>query len=58
VDVRVDSHAAAVGELRRVLEEYKLYEDFYRDRGRNPAEAMPQEVFVASLKRQGATAGR
>ena len=37
VDVRVDSHATAVEELRRVLEEYKLYEGFYRDRGRNPA---------------------
>jgi uncharacterized Ntn-hydrolase superfamily protein len=52
LDVRVDSHAAAVEELRRVLEEYKVYERFYRDRGRNPAEAMPQEIFVASLKRQ------
>jgi uncharacterized Ntn-hydrolase superfamily protein len=56
VDVRVDSHATAVAELRRVLEEYKLYEGFYRNRGRNPAEAMPQEVFVSSLKRQAANA--
>jgi uncharacterized Ntn-hydrolase superfamily protein len=51
VDVRVDSHATAVAELRRVLAEYKLYEEFYRNRGRNPPEAVPQEVFVASLKR-------
>jgi uncharacterized Ntn-hydrolase superfamily protein len=58
VDVRVDSHATAVEELRRVLEEYKLYEGFYRDRGRNPAEAVPQEVFVASLKRRGAPDAR
>lgn len=50
VDVRVDSHATAVEELLRVLEEYKLYEGFYRDRGRNPAAAVPQEVFAASIK--------
>jgi uncharacterized Ntn-hydrolase superfamily protein len=56
VDVRVDSHATAVEELRRVLTEYKLYEAFYRDRGKNPAEAVPQEVFVASLKRAGTSA--
>ena len=50
IDVRVDVHPTAVEELRRVLEEFKLYEEFYRDRGRNPSKAIPQDVFVANLK--------
>ena len=33
IDVRVDVHPTAVEELRRVLEEFKLYEEFYRERG-------------------------
>lgn len=54
VDVRVDVHPTAVEELRRVLEEFKLYEEFYRERGRNPGKAIPQDVFVANLKKQRA----
>jgi uncharacterized Ntn-hydrolase superfamily protein len=54
VDVRVDVHPTAVEELRRVLEEFKLYEEFYRERGRNPSKAIPQDVFVANLKKQRA----
>jgi uncharacterized Ntn-hydrolase superfamily protein len=54
VDVRVDVHATAVEELRRVLEEFKLYEAFYRQRGRDPSKAIPQDVFVANLKKQRA----
>lgn len=54
VDVRVDVHPAAVEELRRVLGEFKLYEEFYRERGRNPSKAIPQDVFVANLKKQRA----
>jgi len=50
IDVRVDVHPVAVAELRRVLEEFKLYEDFYRERGRHPSRAIPQDVFVASLQ--------
>ena len=50
IDVRVDVHPTAVEELRRVLEEFKLYEEFYRERGRNPSKAIPQDVFVAKLK--------
>jgi uncharacterized Ntn-hydrolase superfamily protein len=49
IDVRVDVHPTAVEELRRVLEEFKLYEEFYRERGRNPSKAIPQDVFVAQL---------
>jgi len=50
VDVRVDVHPTAVAELRRVLEEFKLYEEFYRQRALNPSQAIPQDVFVANLK--------
>lgn len=51
IDVRVDLHADAVVELRRVLEEFKRYEVFYRERGRNPREAITQDEFVARLER-------
>lgn len=50
IDVRVDVHPTAVEELRRVLEEFKLYEEFYRERGRNPGKAIPQDTFVAQLQ--------
>jgi uncharacterized Ntn-hydrolase superfamily protein len=55
IDVRVDLHEDAVTELRRILEEFKLYEDFYRDRGSRPDLAMTQDQFVASLKAREAT---
>ena len=48
--MRVDVHPTAVAELRRVLEEFKLYEEFYRGRDTDPAKAIPQDVFVAQLK--------
>jgi len=50
VDVRVDLHPQAMTELRRVLEEFKQYEVFYRERGRNPREAVTQDEFVAQLE--------
>jgi uncharacterized Ntn-hydrolase superfamily protein len=49
IDVRVDVHPTAVAELRRVLQEFTRFEVFYRQRGRDPAHAVPQEVFVAQL---------
>jgi uncharacterized Ntn-hydrolase superfamily protein len=49
IDVRVDLHDDAIVELRRVLEEFKLYEDFYRERGRDPSTAVTQDQFVAQL---------
>ena len=49
VDVRVDVHPTAVAELRRVLEEFKLYEEFYRGRDTDPSKAIPQDVFVKEL---------
>lgn len=51
IDVRVDLHPDAVTELRRVLEEFKLYEVFYRERGRKPREAITQDEFVARLEK-------
>jgi uncharacterized Ntn-hydrolase superfamily protein len=51
IDVRVDLHDDAVTELRRVLEEFKQYEEFYRNRGHRPDLAITQDQFVATLKR-------
>lgn len=51
IDVRVDLHDDALVELRRVLEEFKRYEVFYRERGRKPSEAITQDEFVARLER-------
>lgn len=50
IDLRVDLHATAIEELRRIWHEYKRYEAYYGERGRNPRGAMPQEQFVATLK--------
>jgi uncharacterized Ntn-hydrolase superfamily protein len=55
LDLRVDLHDHAVDELRRAFEEYELYRGYYRDRGKNPREAIPQDQFVARLAAQGAT---
>ena len=52
IDLRVDLHEAAIDELRRIWIEYKQYEAFYRERSRNPRQAMAQEVFAARLQQQ------
>ena len=52
IDARVDLHPEAVSELRRVLEEFKLYEVFYRERGYRPDRAMSQGEFVATLAKR------
>ena len=49
LDLRVDLHGLAVDELRRCFEEYEPYRGYYRDRGRNPSDAVPQDVFVSRL---------
>ncbi len=54
IDIRVDLHATAVSELRRILEEFKKYEVFYHDRGRNPRDAIPQDAFVKLLEAKAA----
>lgn len=53
LDLRVDLHDHAVDELRRAFEEYDLYRGYYRDRGNNPREAIPQDAFVAQLAAKG-----
>ena len=49
IDLRVDLHDTAVEELRRAFEEYELYRGYYKERSRNPKDAMPQYAFVQSL---------
>ncbi|MFO1080755.1 MAG: DUF1028 domain-containing protein [Reyranellaceae bacterium] len=56
IDVRVDLHDDAIPELRRVLEEFRLYEEFYRERGRDPSTAVTQDEFVARLNARRAGA--
>jgi uncharacterized Ntn-hydrolase superfamily protein len=46
IDLRVDFHADTVVEMRRLLERFKLYRDYYRERCRNPHDALPEEDFV------------
>jgi uncharacterized Ntn-hydrolase superfamily protein len=50
IDLRVDLHATAVEELRRVWTEYKQYEAYYRDRERSPSGAKGQEEFMKTLR--------
>lgn len=52
LDLRVDLHDKAVDELRRAFEEYELYRGYYRERGKNPREAISQIEFVAQLEAQ------
>lgn len=54
IDLRVDLHATAVEELRRVYVEYKKYEAYYRHRGEHPRAALSQEAFMATLQAAGA----
>ncbi len=51
-DLRVDLHDTAVEELRRAFEEYELYRDYYKQRARNPKDAIPQYAFAQSLSRK------
>jgi uncharacterized Ntn-hydrolase superfamily protein len=58
IDLRVDSHSDAVGEMRRVLDEFRPYVPFYRRRWKEPARAAPQDTFVKALASERATGGR
>ena len=49
LDLRVDSHPDAVGEMRGLLEEFRPYIPFYRQRWLEPAIAVPQDAFVKDL---------
>ncbi len=54
IDLRVDLHDTAVAELRRAFEEYELYRGYYKERAKNPKDAMPQYAFAQTLKKQEA----
>lgn len=45
-DLRVDLHEEAVGALRRLMTEYRRYEDYYRQREVDPASAVTEEDFT------------
>lgn len=49
LDLRVDLHDKAVEELRRAFEQYELYRGYYKQRARNPKDAIPQYAFAQSL---------
>jgi uncharacterized Ntn-hydrolase superfamily protein len=49
-DLRVDMHAEAVGELRRVHEEFKPNAAYYLERARRPQNAIPAMEFADMLK--------
>lgn len=50
IDLRVDLHAQAVDELRRIWTVFKEYEPYYRARERHPTGAMGQEQFMKTLQ--------
>jgi uncharacterized Ntn-hydrolase superfamily protein len=50
IDIRVDLHDNTLVELRRILEDFKRCAAYYRDRCRNPRNAVPEEAFAAGLK--------
>jgi uncharacterized Ntn-hydrolase superfamily protein len=52
IDLRVDLHDKAVEELRHAFEEYDLYRAYYKERGKNPKDAVPQYQFVAELQKK------
>lgn len=43
IDLRVDMHASAVSELRRIFEAWKRHAAYYEARSRDPATAQPEE---------------
>ncbi len=46
LDLRVDLHDDAVGELRRLYDTYRIYLPYYALRARSPAETPPQDVWA------------
>jgi uncharacterized Ntn-hydrolase superfamily protein len=49
IDLRVDLHTDAVGQLRSVYTEFKRYAGYYATRDRAPRGAMSEADFAASL---------
>ena len=52
LDLRVDLHGDAVTQLRAICAEYAPYRAFHRVRHLDPANALPQERFVAELAKR------
>jgi uncharacterized Ntn-hydrolase superfamily protein len=50
-DLRIDLHEDAVTALRALFTTYAPYIAYRRQRWRNPESALPQEAFVASLRK-------
>ena len=46
LDLRVDLHDAAVDELRRLYDTYRVYLPYYALRARSPAETPPQDAWA------------
>ena len=46
LDLRVDLHDDAVGELRRLYDTYRVYLPYYALRARSPAETPPQDAWA------------
>ena len=46
LDLRIDLHDDAVGELRRLYERYRVYLPYYALRARSPDETPPQDVWA------------
>jgi uncharacterized Ntn-hydrolase superfamily protein len=49
IDLRVDFHADTVAEMRRLLDRFKVYRDYYGERCRNPRDALAEEDYVPEL---------
>jgi len=52
VDLRVDMHDRAVGELRHIYVDYKPSIAYYEERARSPRNAIPAMEFADMLKKQ------
>jgi uncharacterized Ntn-hydrolase superfamily protein len=55
VDLRVDLHAGAIPELRRIYTDYKPSIAYYEERARNPRNAIPAMEFADMLKKSQET---
>ena len=59
LDLRVDWHDAAVDELRRMYEDYKPYQAYYRERfGDRTKPTMVQEDFALMLEEKKKAAAK
>jgi len=52
IDLRVDSHAWPVTELRRIFVDFKPTAAYYEERARNPSQAINAKEFAGILQRQ------